>query len=159
MANSSKNYPILLTAGLLFIALAVFILFDLTAAVSVYLPVVVGYSILWLIVTAVLLRRQSRSAQLLVLGLFLAGMAVVSALNWDSRKPFLRDLYRIEPGMTVAQVDQIMAGYLRTPASPGQVNQDNGITYRHTIAGWGDSDWGVVAFQNNRVSHVEFLPD
>jgi hypothetical protein len=155
----SKNYPILVAAGLLFIALAVFILFDLTAAVSVYLTVTVGYAILWLVLAAFLLRRQPRAAQLLVLGLFLAGMAVVSTTNWDSRKPFLKDLYRIEPGMTVAQVDQIMAGYLRAPVTPGQMNQDNGIIYRHTTAGWGDSDFGMVTFQDDRVSHVRFLPD
>jgi hypothetical protein len=147
------------TAGLLLLALAVFVLFDLIAAVSVYLPVTLGYAALWLIVAAILVRRQPRSTQRWVLGLFLAAMVAIYVTNWDSRKPFLTNLFRIEPGMTVAQVDQLMAGYFRSPATPGQLSADGRITYRHTDEGWGDSDWGLVTFQNGRVSQVEFLPD
>jgi hypothetical protein len=157
--TSSKNSLIIVTTGLLGLALAVFILFDRMAAISVYRPVTLAYALIWLFPAALLLRRQARSFQLLVLGLFLAAVAAIYFINWDSRKPFLKDLYRIEPGMTVAQVDRIMSGYLRDPTASGQLSADGNITYRHTTEGWGDSDWGLVTFQDSRVSHVEFLPD
>jgi hypothetical protein len=35
----------------------------------------------------------------------------IRTINWNSRKPFLRDLYRIKEGMTAAQVEQIMGNY------------------------------------------------
>jgi hypothetical protein len=33
------------------------------------------------------------------------------------------------------------------------------VTYRHTDAGWGDSDWGVIVFEGGRVVQTKFLPD
>jgi len=32
-------------------------------------------------------------------------------------------------------------------------------TYRHTNEGWGNSDWGVVTFEDGRVVQTEFMPD
>jgi hypothetical protein len=141
------------------LALAVFLFLDLIAAISVYLQFTLLYTAFWLVLAAILLRRQSKLFQLLTVSLFLAAMLTTYATNWDSRKPFLKDLFRIRPGMTVAQVDRLMAGYFRSPATPGQLSADGRITYRHTNEGWGDSDWGLVTFQRGRVSHVDFLPD
>ena len=100
---------------------------------------------------------------------FLLVVFSVRFVDWNSRKPFLRDLYSIKEGMTPAQVERIMGAYIegggRPLDSPANEVDERGemvtgtVTYRHTDEGWGDSDWGVVTFENGRVVDVEFLPD
>jgi hypothetical protein len=73
--------------------------------------------------------------------------------------------------MTPDLVDQIMAGYMRE-AGVGPLNSETqttldaqgrsytgSVTYRHTNEGWGNSDWGVVTFEDGRVVQTRFLPD
>jgi hypothetical protein len=109
----------------------------------------------------------------LILGLFLVLVVSIYFVDWNSRKPFLKDFHRIEAGMTEQQVDQIMAGYMKSygggpPASlreyepeyDGQGRLLTGwITYRHTKEGWGDSDWGEITFADGQVVEKRFLPD
>jgi hypothetical protein len=97
----------------------------------------------------------------------------ISTINWNSRKPFLRDLYRIKEGMTAAQVEQTMGDYMTgggVPAGSPGIRLDGRlieqgatatgtISYRHTNEGWGNSDWGVVTFEGGRVVDVWFSPD
>ncbi|WP_338864803.1 hypothetical protein [Myxococcus stipitatus] len=95
-------------------------------------------------------------------------------LDWDSRKPFMRDLSSVRPGMTVEQVEAIMGRYLRGtgwPENPftrgnapgdfraGELQVADSRVYRHTNEGWGNSDWGVVRFEAGRVVDVTFSPD
>jgi len=68
------------------------------------------------------LRRQGISAARLTLrALFFLALATLYFMPWSSRKPFLQDLGRIKTGMTVAQVERIMHGYLRGPGRKWQV--------------------------------------
>jgi hypothetical protein len=111
--------------------------------------------------------------KLLILGLFVAVLVSVRFVDWNSRKPFLKDLGQIEEGMTLSQVDQIMAGYERGPEAekPPVLDMMSGggaseaslsrtwVTYRHTAEGWGNSDWGVVGFRDGLVVETRFLPD
>ena len=106
-----------------------------------------------------------------VLVLLVTFLFAVRFVDWNSRKPFLKDINRIQEGMTPAQVDHIMAGYLRENGGgpPGSDDQyqfnERGeivggwVTFRHTDEGWGDSDWGVVIFENGYVTEIKFLPD
>lgn len=114
--------------------------------------------------------------------------ALLYLVPWSSRKPFLRDLGRIEIGMTQGEVEEIMAGYIRGtgwPASPAGTRPEAGFladvssgaryateptaggelafrdsfVFRHSDDGAFNSDWGVVRFHDGRVAAVEFLPD
>src|SRR5262245_18823153 len=75
-------------------------------------------------------RAQPRALLWMVLiGAVIVGLRLGA---WSPRKPFVEDLRRVEPGMTLQQVDAIMAPY-RSRSHLA----DNGrtITYRHSDDG------------------------
>ena len=152
------------------IALSIFLAFDLGASVSVYFKFTIIYAGFWTLVGALFLHDRPWREKLLILSLFLIVVFAIRFVDWNSRKPFLKDLYTVQEGMTPAQVEQIMSGYRVGGGSPffggpeteldeqGEI-VTGGITYLHTDKGWGDSDWGVVLFEHGRVVRVEFLAD
>jgi hypothetical protein len=163
-----------LLAFAIWLALSIFLILDVGFALSVYLQFVAAYAAFWLLIGALLLVGLPGRERLLILGLFIVVLVSMSFVDWNSRKPFLRDLYRVEQGMTVEQVEQLMADYTigtGWPACPlGLVatepasetlrpSQPDRLVYRHTDEGWGNSDWGEVRFENGRVVEIHFLPD
>ena len=138
-----------------------------------------------------LLRRQPVSAQAWRLSAFFAVVAAIATLHfvpWTSRKPFLRDLYSIRPGMTEADVRRIMGHYTEgtgwpavyggTPAGTGTLTDigtgathatgttpagemtiQSSLVFRHDIVGGFNSDWGIVALKDGKVTGVSFSPD
>ena len=136
-----------------------YLLFDKLAAISLYPRAVALFCALGLLGSLPLLYGHRRGTQIALTALFLATLLAVQFINWDSRKPFLRALNRVEHGMTVAQVDAVMAGFMRPPAQSDILADDVTLAYRHTDAGWGDSDIGLITFVNGRVVARQFLPD
>jgi len=162
---------IVLLALLSWFALSAFLILDLLFAVSLSYRFVALYAAFWALVGALLLYDRSLYGKLIVLALLVFVLWGVRFVDWTSRKPFLRDFYRIQEGMTPAQVDRIMEGYIRETGGgpPGSESQygynergeivSGWVTYRHTDKGWGDSDMGVVTLRQGRVTETEFLPD
>jgi hypothetical protein len=159
-----------LLALVLWIALSAFLILDLVFQVSLYWQFMVMYAAFWLLVGALLVTGRPLRDKLLILGLFVLVLGSVRFVDWNSRKPFLREFYSLQEGMTAEEVDQIMSGYMKahgggTPAQDQYEFDEQGeivtgwVTYRHTNEGWGDSDWGVVTFENGRVVRLQFLPD
>jgi hypothetical protein len=108
--------------------------------------------------------------RLLVVSVSVAATIGVRYLDWDSRKPFLRDLYSLQVGMTPQEVEAKMRGYLRgtgwpqnpfsdAPLDGGELEIGSAQVYRHTNEGWGNSDWGIVRFDGGVLVGVEFSPD
>lgn len=116
--------------------------------------------------------------RILAFALLTALTALLYMVPWTSRKPFLRDLGSIRPGMSEAEVRQIMRGYIEGtgwPASPASAERENAgygqaaapeplalpgsLVFRHSTNGAFNSDWGVVALENGRVTRVRFDPD
>ena len=96
------------------------------------------------------------SVNALILALYL--------VPWSSRKPFLRDLFSIRPGMTMAEAERIMAGYKRgtgwkVPGTNQEFAPDGAIVFRHSDDGLFNADWGVVTIVNGKVVDVRFDPD
>lgn len=120
-------------------------------------------------------------------GIFVA-LAVFHFVPWTSRKPFLKDLYSIKPGMTETDVRRIMGRYMEgtnwpaiyggSPEGSGTLNDPgsgkqhatestpdgkltikSSLVFRHSTSGAFDSDWGIVALENGRVTGVSFSPD
>lgn len=167
-------------AGLAFCELAL----ACPAAGWLYLVVVV-------LLAAGLVRPASLWRQLPRLGTFVALSAVGAVLHfgeWTTRKPFLRDLDRVRPGMMEGEVREVMARYLEgtgwpavqsttpnepgtlqdlggslrhaTAASPsGQLALKDSLVFRHSTSRAFNSDWGIVTFTNGRVAQVSFSPD
>ncbi len=112
-------------------------------------------------------RRTIRTTAGLLL--VVATLAVLHLVPWSSRKPFLNCLNRIQVGMTQAEVERIMADYMRGTGWPanrladanavGEFAIANSIVFRHSNDGDFDSDWGVVSFRDGKVVSVEFMPD
>jgi hypothetical protein len=164
----------LLLAFAFWLALSAFLILDIVFSASLYSQFVVIYAAFWVLIGALLLHGSPRRERLLVLGLFVVVVSSIYFVDWNSRKPFLRDLYRVQEGMTVEQVDQIMGHYMGGtgwPARPlgladeastaamDELTLPGRLVYRHTNEGWGNSDWGEITFENGRVVEVRFLPD
>ncbi len=136
---------------LIFCALAE-IMFGEPVNLAIYLPIAIVFS------RAIGLKRpivqnRDRLAALISVNLVILALYV---LPWTSRKPFLRDLYSIKPGMTASEVRQIMARYIEeTPTSP-----TNLLMFRHnTTDARFNADIGRITIQDGKVVGVDFLPD
>src|SRR5687767_2408535 len=126
-----------------FVAASTLVLFAL-AEVLLALPI--GW---WLYLSLVglfaiaLLRLKPISAQIRQVLVFAVVTTLIAALYivpWSSRKPFLKALYSIQPGLTEAEARQIMKGYMEgtgwpavyggSPAGTGTLN-DLGTGAKH----------------------------
>lgn len=149
------------SVGLLSIAMAA--LLDSMAALS---PLAL---LLWFSVSILLLLPfcipQPRRFRFGIPAALLVLLACVNLLPWNSRKVFLGDFRRIEPGMTVAQVESVMSQYRKgtgwplPDGKPGEFAPPDSLVYRHATSGDYDSDWGVVRFAEGRVVATEFMAD
>jgi hypothetical protein len=152
-------------------ALGAFLVLDLRYAISLSYRFVALYAAFWVLVGALLLHDRPLPAKLVVLALLVIVLFSVRFVDWTSRKPFLKDFARIQEGMTPAQVDRIMEGYIKETGgepsgSENEIEYDERgeivsgwVTYRHTDKSWGDSDLGVVTLRQGRVTETGFLPD
>jgi hypothetical protein len=113
----------------------------------------------------------SRRRWMLVASVLAAALVVAMlASPWHSRKRFIWDLYSVQTGMTVDEVEAIMGRYTKgagkkwgqsAAAFPEGEERDRAtgiMTYRWNDSDY-DSDWGQVKFEQGRVVGVEFLPD
>ena len=163
-----------LLAFAIWFGLSIFLIMDVTYSVSVYWQFVAIYAAFCVLVGLLLLVGSPKREKLLILGLLVIVLFSLRFVDWNSRKSFLRDLYRIQEGMSLEQVEEIMGEYMggaccpaeslarsdeKEPGEPEQMAPPDRLVYRHTDEGWGDSDWGEVHFENGRVAKVRYLPD
>jgi hypothetical protein len=163
--NDGGRTPRLALLLLLFwVALSALFIFDLLGSASLYPTFVAVYAGFWTLAGALLLYDRPLREKGLILVLFLILVFSLRFVNWNSRKLFLRDLYRIDEGMTYPQVERILNGYERSFATDTLVDEQGRpvtghVSYTHTDAAWGDSDIGLLTFKSGRVVEVEYLPD
>jgi hypothetical protein len=149
----------------------------------------VVYGLFWTAALLPFLVRRPSIPRWAVYAVLLVSLAILYAIPWNSRKPFLRDLAKVEFGMTEAEVEAIMGHYMKgtgwpapdfwerssgpgqlavassgitfaTSVSPsGELALDDSIVYRHSDKGAFNSDFGVVTFEDGRVVSTTFLPD
>jgi len=183
-----ETHPSVLTVAVLgVLAVAFATLLEVGVAVCASATVFTVYGIFWTVVLAPFLLRHPTRIKFGIFAGLIVCLATLYVVPWNSRKPFLRDLDKVQIGMTVNQVEAIMGRYMKGtgwPAVPGSnsptgqlvevgsgitmatsnspsgelVIQDS-VTYRHSNDGAFNSDWGVVRFKNGRVVAKEFMPD
>ncbi len=89
----------------------------------------------------------------------------VTLVPWSSRKVFLNDFTRITPGMTLGEVELIMAPYVRgtgwprAAGEPGELTLPSSIVFRHQATGPYRSDWGIVTLEHGKVVKTSFSYD
>jgi hypothetical protein len=97
------------------------------------------------------------------LGLATLVVGLMHLVPWSSRKPFLRTLDGVRPGMSVAEVRRHMAAYSEglgwTDPDGQEITLAGALVFRHSDDGRFNADWGVVHFEKGRVTRVEFAPD
>ncbi|MBX3733371.1 MAG: hypothetical protein KF791_12340 [Verrucomicrobiae bacterium] len=142
-----------------------------------YLGTAIGFAI-------ALFDGSAPRRRVLPMAAFAGILALLHAVPWTSRKPFLKDLGRIRPGMTEAEVRRIMGRYLEgtgwsSPSgdsgtltlldsggslavgvSPqGELALQESLVFRHSNSPRFNSDWGILTMQGGRVRGVRFSPD
>jgi hypothetical protein len=158
---SLRNWAVITLTIILFVFCALIeTVLDFPVAAWIYIPIAILFSgALW--PERPIWQHRKRLVALiavnaLVLALFL--------IPWSTRKPFLRHLYSIKPGMSVNEVKKIMAGYMegtgwKNPWTSQEVNINSSLVFRHSNDGQFNSDWGVVTIQDGKVVDVRFDPD
>ena len=156
----------------------------LVVATIITLPLVldelfIGYPPAWwtyplvvLLCAAGLLRWRRLALQrrpLAALAVVGVSLLILHRVPWPTRDPFFGDFFSISPGMTPAEVRQIMARHKQGtgwPANPfdrslrgSEFTIKGALVFRPASSGPGDSDWGIVHFEHGRVTSVEFSPD
>lgn len=127
--------------------------------------VLLAWGMVSLLVMVPLLRGVPARGRVVLPLVFAAALMAVHLTPWNSRKVFLGDFRDIRPGMSLAEVDAIMAGYLRgtgwphPDGTPGELRLADSVVFRHAKTGNYNSDWGVVRFADGRVTEATFLPD
>jgi hypothetical protein len=171
-------------AGFFFLVCAIF----LEILISFPLPSIVYISFFVTLLALTLLTfiwNKNKSQRLFTLISTLFYIIILTTLHlipWSSRKPFLNDLYSINKGMTIQEVNQIMDSYIQNTESntttsfantesslinlsssksahQNELTIENSLVYRHSNSAKFNADLGVVYFKNNQVISVEFLPD
>lgn len=155
------------TWGAILILLAVltlYILLDLAAAVSLYLVIRGGFSLTVLGLGWRILDSQPVRQRLALGGLLVTVVFALRFVDWDNRKPFLRDFNQVQLGMTAAEVDELMAGYHKftSPFATTSIRGDaqtGTVFYQNASEGWGDFDFGLITFAGGRVIGRTFYPN
>lgn len=163
-----RDRMVLLRSGVLglswWLALSAFFILDLLGAVSLHPGFVAIYALCCILVGLLLLHPRSTGEKVLILALFMTVLVSTRFVDWNSRKPFLKDLDQVHVGMKETQADQIMAAYLKEPSPLAKVDHrgqvlSGAVNYRHTTAAWGNSEVGILTFEDRRIIGTDFLHD
>jgi len=164
MPNANEKIITLFSALLLGLILALYLIFDYLVAISLNPIITIAIGSIATISGLIIFRLMPMPRRIVLAGLIITGVAAISFINWNSRKPFLRAFNQVEIGMSADEVDETMADFTRL-ISPEAVTTEEGIvdygiiSYRHTTESWGDSDIGQVTFSEGKVINQIFYPD
>lgn len=114
------------------------------------------YIAIWLITSVVIVGLQGswRYKGSLCVALLVC-LATLYLFPWNSRKPFLGSLRKIEKGMSPTEVQNIMGGFTTIEGFGGPPL----AAYQHSDEARFNSDVGRVHYERDHVSKVEFSPD
>jgi len=116
-------------------------------------------AVIFIFVGLWLMRDRQARLRITVVAIYALLILSTRFVDWNSRKPFMRDLLRLREGMTGQQVKVIMGRYV-TDQDAADVSQANGtLSYRHSNEAEYNADWGEVTLREGKVVGAEFSPD
>jgi len=165
LAMVTRIFGYLAILGVIVILPIGFYLAELIIPFSVVPLCTVICGVLWICLGSVILRRLRKDQKLTLIAVSLCLILSVKFLDWNSRKSFERDLFRIKSGVTVEEVNNLMARYIKGTGLPYPYATDkefevkDSMIYRHSNKGAYYSDWGIVKIRDGKVEAVKFSPD
>jgi hypothetical protein len=146
------------------------VLLDLMFVLSITYPLVFWVVGLCFAVVFWFWPGKPRLVRLMLVGFVVAMALGIRAIEYQNVpiKSFVQDLYSIQPGMRIADVERIMGKYPRGTGWPANILAGQPPEQELTIPGalvfrpstdGGDSNWGIVRIREGRVATVEFSPD
>lgn len=156
MINSETNNRPLLTIIIFMAVISLYILLDLTISVSLNPIITSGFALVALALGFYILDSIPLKQRLLILGLVLFGIYALQFVDWNGRKQYIRDYNTIQHGMTVEEVDGLLAGYNKnvSPFASYSVQGDiqtGNITYLPTADFSTDYPTVSITFAGGRV--------
>jgi hypothetical protein len=153
-----RNSSLITAIALLAIGFALYLWFEIAGHSMLYPLVATGaFAAFFALPALLLLWRAPWRTKLALISTFLLLILLVRNFEWNTRKPFLRAMNTVQMGMTPAQVDAAMRGFMRGPAQG--ISEYGTVVYRHTDEGWGNADIGLITFGDGQVAKVEYSPD
>lgn len=149
---------------ILLASMTIYLLLDLVAAASLNPVISGGFALTVLALSLFILDALPVKQRLVLAGVLVSAVFAVRFVDWDSRKPFLRDFNQIRLGMTAEEVDEVMADYIKYTSQfantsiQGEI-QMGAVSYQPTVEGWGDADIAQVTFAGGRVVATIYYPD
>lgn len=138
----------------------------LLATVSVLLDTYFAFSVtplttsicglIWLFIGLRLMRPIRLRPKFTLLAVSLLLILSVKHMDWNSRRPFIRDLLKIKSGMPANEVDRVMKRYRRGSESS---SGNERLFYMHAVKGPFYSDMGIVTLKDDKVEAVELQFD
>jgi hypothetical protein len=110
--------------------------------------------LLWICIGFWMMKPIRSTPRLILLALSLLFILAVKHIDWNSRRPFVRDLLKIESGMTADEVEKVMKSY-----GSGLSSEKDHLIYMHRVEGPFYSDMGTVTLKNDKVEAVELAFD
>ena len=116
-------------------------------------------TLIFTVVAFWLLRQSPIQTRLTIVSICAVMILSTRFMDWNSRKPFLRDLLRLRNGMTGEQVKGIMSRHTTSEEADDDMNTSATLYYRHSDDAEYNADWGKITMRGGRVVAVHFLPD
>lgn len=115
---------------------------------------------------AILRKRVTSTNALTTMAILAAAILTMKYLDWNPRKPLVRDMYRITTGMSVSEVESIMSSYKDVPGGMGADQSEN----KESANEFGDgevlvymtpdsADMVTVRMREGRVEEIAFSHD
>ncbi|HXG64178.1 MAG TPA: hypothetical protein VNO70_03665 [Blastocatellia bacterium] len=140
----------------------VFLIAEILFPTSVVPFTTITCAVLWIAFAIPITDHLTKGRRVIILVTILLLILSMRYVDWNTRKPFARGLFRVQKGMTGVEVESIMGRYLKNWAQPESAhylhlnpNFTGETWYRHTREAWANADWGKVVFHDGRVVDVE----
>ena len=164
MTETRNTGDIIIATLILLAVMGLYLLLDLALSASLNPFISGGFALTLMALSLFILDSLPVKQRFLLTGVLISAVFAVRYIDWDSRKPFLRDFNQIQLGMTAEEVDELMADYIKNvspfvnTSTEGEVQMGT-VSYHYTNEGWDVANTGQITFAGGHVIAATFYPD